>query len=341
MRLYLSLIWTYLDRVRDRRIAVYVATLSVVLTLITWGVAAVGSMLMAVVDEYVPTTSHEGLSRVAAHVSAPPVTNREDIASRTIDTNFSIAQPTRHAIAPTQIAATRIGNFGDDRSGESTGYRTVCVRLCDGYFFPISSRTSPSNFRNDLARCEQTCGGTPVRLFTHPASSETTGDMQDLTGMPYARLKTAFRFRTTFDANCKCTADPWEQQSTDRHRLYALEAARAKGDTKVLAELAALRTKVAEDARATKAKTRTATVQAVAAGLVNPSPNPYSRRVRENDDDDDDGYRYARLPAGTPDSGAMHLGNTPNAPTVRRHYGGALGSGGGSGGWQSRVFSGN
>ena len=335
MRLFASTVWNSLARSSDRRIAIYVATLTVILTVTTWGLAAVGSMLISVVDAHLPSQGSEGLSRVEMHVLAASVTNREDIASRTIDTNFSIAQPTRHVIAPTLIVGSRIGSIDDDRFGEGGGYKTVCVRLCDGYFFPISSRTSQSNFRNDLAKCEQMCGGTPVRLFAHPAATESTGDMQDLTGLPYAHLKTAFRFRTTFDAGCKCTAAPWEQQSTDRHRLYALEAARAKGDATVVPELAALRTKVAEDARLAKVKTRVANVQAVAAGIA--APGPGSRMFRDRSDDDGEtDYRFSRLPAGTP---AFGDASRDSQPTARRSSG-SLGSGGGSS-WQVKVFSGN
>ena len=337
MRLLLSKFWNYAAPLRDWRLATYVATLAVAITFASWGFAAVMSALLAVVDAHVPDTHDSaGLSRLEAHVATAAISSREDSSNRTPDPSASIAQPSRHIVPQTKITATLFADMGE---AEYSGgrYRTVCVRLCDGYFFPISNAASSSSFRSDLARCEQTCGGTPVRLFVHPTSTETTEDMQDLNGMPYRRLKTAFRFRTTFDAGCKCTAHPWEQQATDRHRLYTLEAARAKGDANVVAELTALRAKIAEETRAAAASTRVANARAVAAGIANPGQsvaNPYSRRVRENDDDED--YRYSRLPAGSAEPGAMHLGSTP---TVRRHSGGATGSGGGSS-WQSRVFSG-
>ena len=338
MRLLMLKIWNYAAPFRDWRLATYVATLAVAITFASWGFAAVMSALLTVVDAHVPDT-HDGagLSRLEAHVATAAISSREDSGHRTPAPFASIAQPSRHIVPQTKITATRFADMGE---AEYSGgrYRTVCVRLCDGYFFPISTAASPGAFRTDLARCEQTCGGTPVRLFVHPTSTETTEDMQDFNGMPYRRLKTAFRFRTTFDAGCKCTAHPWEQQATDRHRLYALEAARAKGDAKVVAELTALRAKIAETTRATAASTRVANAQAVAAGIANPgqsATNPYSRRVRENDDDED--YSYTRLPAGSPETGAMHLGSTL---TGRRQSSGATGSGGGSS-WQSRVFRGD
>ena len=308
------------------------------MTFATWGFVAVVSALMTVIDVHIPDLpAAPGPSRVEAHAANAAIANRGDSPSRTIDPNASVAQSSRHPVPQTKFASSQFHRLGEDADG-NISYRTICVRLCDGYFFPISNAASSGSFRSDLARCEQTCGGTPVRLFVHPTSTETNEDMQDLNGMPYRRLKTAFRFRSTFDAGCKCTAHPWEQQATDRHRLYALEAARAKGDTKVVAELSALRAKVAESTRAAAANTRIANAQAVAAGIANSgktAANPYSRRVQEGSDDED--YRYSRLPAGSAEPGAMHLGSTP---TVRRHFGGAMGSGGGSN-WQTRVFGGN
>lgn len=53
--------------------------------------------------------------------------------------------------------------------------------------------------------------------------------MEDLKGVPYKKLSTAFLFRTKYDAQCKCQPHPWEEVSRDRHRLYALEAAKLKG----------------------------------------------------------------------------------------------------------------
>ncbi len=51
--------------------------------------------------------------------------------------------------------------------------------------------------------------------------------------MPYKKLSTAYLFRTKYDAQCKCQPHPWEEASRDRHRLYALEAAKLKGTNKV------------------------------------------------------------------------------------------------------------
>ena len=122
-------------------------------------------------------------------------------------------------------------------------YRTLCVRLCDGYYWPISFATSSEHFKRDAHLCERSCSQS-AKLFIVKSPNGVAEDMEDLAGKPYARLKTAFLYRTSYNGECRCAANPWEPAATDRHRLYALEAARVKGDGKVSLELADLRKRV-------------------------------------------------------------------------------------------------
>ncbi len=102
-------------------------------------------------------------------------------------------------------------------------YRTVCVRLCDGYFFPISFATTPGRFAADEDTCHSRCR-TPARLFVYPNPGGEPEQMVDVKGEPYTALKTAFLFRTTYNESCTCKPHPWEQEARDRHRLYAERA---------------------------------------------------------------------------------------------------------------------
>jgi hypothetical protein len=116
---------------------------------------------------------------------------------------------------------------GPPQSYSST-YRTVCVRLCDGYYWPMSYATTAATFDRERQKCESSCGS-PVRLFRGRTGSEID-DMEDQNGVPYRRMKNAFLYRTQYDSACKCKAEPWSKEATDRHKMYALEAAKAKGD---------------------------------------------------------------------------------------------------------------
>lgn len=134
----------------------------------------------------------------------------------------------------------------DDDFADGT-YRTVCVRLCDGYFFPISGSASPEDFGDHEAICRRQCGS-PAKLYVYKNGSEEPGDMVDLKGQPYRRLTTAFLYRTTYDASCKCKPHPWEQEATDRHRMFALQVEVKKGNRKASAELEGLKAKLAPQA---------------------------------------------------------------------------------------------
>ena len=77
----------------------------------------------------------------------------------------------------------------------SGGYRTLCVRTCDGYYFPISFTASEDVFGRDEQICRSMCPGTEVRLFYHRVPDEESEDMVSLDGTPYTQLPTAFRYR--------------------------------------------------------------------------------------------------------------------------------------------------
>src|SRR5262249_52280527 len=47
--------------------------------------------------------------------------------------------------------------FSPPADQQSGTFRTVCVRTCDGYYYPISYATVPGNFRNDEQMCQRTC----------------------------------------------------------------------------------------------------------------------------------------------------------------------------------------
>ena len=125
---------------------------------------------------------------------------------------------------------------GERRSRGGT-YRTLCVRLCDGYYFPINFSVTRDRLALDAQACESRCGG-QGRLFVHRNPGGSTEDMVDLAGRPYSRLATAFLYRTKYVPSCTCQPQPWEEASLDRHRAYALAAAARDGDKAALRAVA-------------------------------------------------------------------------------------------------------
>jgi hypothetical protein len=83
-------------------------------------------------------------------------------------------------------------------------YRTVCVRPCDGYYFPISFSTTPDRFPEDAQTCAARCPGTDAKLFFYSNPGGSPEEMQSIDGASYSALPTAFQFRTQYNPGCGC-----------------------------------------------------------------------------------------------------------------------------------------
>ncbi|HXW26847.1 MAG TPA: DUF2865 domain-containing protein [Xanthobacteraceae bacterium] len=93
---------------------------------------------------------------------------------------------------------------GETDMTQTGTYRTLCVRTCDGYYFPISFSTVPSRFPDDERVCQRTCPATEVVLFTHRNPGEDVNQAVSLSGRPYRDLPNAFHYRQAFDSACSC-----------------------------------------------------------------------------------------------------------------------------------------
>jgi hypothetical protein len=137
----------------------------------------------------------------------------------------------------------------DEEVRRGATYRTVCVRLCDGYYFPVSFAITEDRLGRDREVCESRCGA-QGRLFVHRNPGGSIEDMEDLQGRAYRQLRTAFLYRTEYVPSCKCQPHPWEVEARDRHRTYALAVAVRKGSKDAAKELAALQAKAKQAAKA-------------------------------------------------------------------------------------------
>jgi hypothetical protein len=109
-------------------------------------------------------------------------------------------------------------------SGRSSStYRTMCVRLCDGFYWPISFATTNGSIGRDSKLCSDSCNA-PTALYYYPNPGAEIEEMVNLKGEPYTRLSTAFLYRVKYDASCKCRAHPWEQEAMAQHQKYAEDA---------------------------------------------------------------------------------------------------------------------
>jgi len=98
------------------------------------------------------------------------------------------------------------GSGVDPNAPQSGTYRTVCVKSCDGSYFPISFATVPSRFADDDQKCHALCPNAQATLYTYHNPGEDISQAVSLSGQPYTQSPNAFRFRTQYDKTCSCRA---------------------------------------------------------------------------------------------------------------------------------------
>ena len=157
-----------------------------------------------------------------------------------------------------------------------TRYRTLCVRTCDGFFFPISDKATRRHFYRDSEACFSRCGG-EARLFYYPVPGGDSAAMVDLSGRSYSNLPAAFKFRKQQVAGCRCHAEPWDASEVARHQSYAATAAqelaeRTRAQEVVPAEVAQMAVKPAMPRVAAASAGALQTVSADAAIFGPPMP---------------------------------------------------------------------
>lgn len=82
------------------------------------------------------------------------------------------------------------------------GNQPVCVRLCDGYFFPVNYEGAKGNDRYDEA-CQASCPGTRTEVYFMPRGADLT-QAATARGQRYSALETAFKYRKVRDQACSC-----------------------------------------------------------------------------------------------------------------------------------------
>jgi Protein of unknown function (DUF2865) len=93
-----------------------------------------------------------------------------------------------------------------DLGPQSGTYRTVCVRTCDGFYFPISFATVPARFPDDEKTCKNLCPAVEATLFAYRNPGEDISQAVSINGQPYSSSPNAFHYRQEFNPTCSCKA---------------------------------------------------------------------------------------------------------------------------------------
>src|SRR4029078_10868088 len=95
---------------------------------------------------------------------------------------------------------------GVDMGPQYGSFRAVCVRPCDGAYFPVSFATYQARFLDDEKTCKALCPATEATLFAYRNPGEDINQAVSISGQPYTALPNAFKFRTEFNPSCACKA---------------------------------------------------------------------------------------------------------------------------------------
>jgi hypothetical protein len=101
------------------------------------------------------------------------------------------------------VVADQLPEQPEGGNGAIGGSQALCVRSCDGGFFPLnfSSRSAPTDELQQM--CQALCPNTPVQLFTrNPRSDISTALGAD--GTAYQDLPNALKYTKAFDPACAC-----------------------------------------------------------------------------------------------------------------------------------------
>jgi hypothetical protein len=93
-----------------------------------------------------------------------------------------------------------------DLGAQSGTFRTVCVRTCDGAYFPVSFATVQARFADDEKTCKALCPAAEANLFAYRNPGEDINQAVSINGQPYTSLPNAFKYRTEFNPSCACKA---------------------------------------------------------------------------------------------------------------------------------------
>lgn len=82
-------------------------------------------------------------------------------------------------------------------------YRSVCVRLCDGFYYPVSYSTYGSRLAQDAEACQANCAA-PAELYVYRNPGQEIEQAISLQGSAYMDLPVALRYRKEYVGGCSC-----------------------------------------------------------------------------------------------------------------------------------------
>jgi hypothetical protein len=166
-------------------------------------------------------------------------------------------------------------------------FRTVCVRMCDGFYFPLRDNAMHKDFAHDAQSCQSACGA-EARLFYYSLRGlQSATELVDLAGRKYSDLSHAFLYRKRLIEGCGCKPEPWSAEAEARYKSYADTASLERANAKAYRNARSIadgdrfeKTKLATGARGIDASSsETGLASGTVSSRVSPSPEAGRRLV--------------------------------------------------------------
>jgi hypothetical protein len=131
----------------------------------------------------------------------------------------------------------RSADLGRGKSSWSSargGRQLVCVRTCDGFFFPLSTSAAGGNTPAEL--CQASCPNAETAVYRMPFAGDIEQAVSER-GKPYTQLANASRYKKEMTPSCGCKAanQTWAQALRGAEMMLA----RAPSDVVVTSAKAA------------------------------------------------------------------------------------------------------
>ncbi len=110
----------------------------------------------------------------------------------------------------------------DAEGGRLGGSTAICVRDCDGGFFPAGFYANSSNLEDLDRLCKTLCPNASVKLYTR-SQWRNLDDAISIDGARYTEHPNAFKFQTSYDQSCGCKPPnkSWSEALADAEAILA------------------------------------------------------------------------------------------------------------------------
>jgi hypothetical protein len=156
------------------------------------------------------------------------------------------------------------------------GSKAVCVRSCDGAFFPVSYSASQGRLTGLEDMCRALCPNADVSLYTYPPSGQIEQAVST-NGAKYMDSPNALKYRQSLDPTCSCKrkSESWADALAGAEAKLGRES---KGDVFVTPEKSIELSRPKLDAKA-KAKTPVDAKATPAAPAADPGVDALSQQA--------------------------------------------------------------